>query len=77
MSRAHMRELSQKFEGVGAVDPPSLSRRVRRIFPDLTSPLTKRRSRQLYHKSAGSSICAYLGNLEHSRKSHENARSQR
>ena len=47
MSRAHMRELSQKFEGVGAVDPPSLSRRVRREFPDLTSPLTKSASRQL------------------------------
>ena len=43
----HMRELSQKFEGVETVDPPSLSRRVRREFPDLTSPLTKSASRQL------------------------------
>ena len=44
-----MRGLSQKFEGVQAVDPPSLSRRVlRREFPDLTSSsLTKSASRQL------------------------------
>ena len=32
---------------VRTVDPPSLSRRVRREFPDLNSPLTKRRSRHL------------------------------
>ena len=42
-----MQELSQKFEGVETVDPPSLSRRVRREFPDLTSPLTKSASRQI------------------------------
>ena len=29
-----MQELSQKFEGVETVDPPSLSRRVRREFPE-------------------------------------------
>ena len=42
-----MQKLSQKFEGVETVDPPSLSRRVRRKFPDLTSPLTESASRQL------------------------------
>ena len=51
----HMRELSQKFEGVEMVDPPSLSRRVRRGFPDLTSPLTKSASRKLL-----SEICRKL-----------------
>ena len=43
-----MRELSSKFEGVvGALDVGTLSRRVRRENPDLTSSLTKRRSRQI------------------------------
>jgi hypothetical protein len=42
-----MQELSQKLEGVETVDPPSLSRRIRREFPDLTSPQTKSASRQL------------------------------
>ena len=36
-----MRELSSKFEGVETVDVRTLSRRVRRENPDLTSPLTK------------------------------------
>ena len=42
-----MRDLSQKLEGFETVDPPSLSRRIRREFPDLTSPQTKSASRQL------------------------------
>ena len=44
---ARMRELSSKLEGVETVDVGTLSRRVRRENPDLTSPLTKRRSRQI------------------------------
>ena len=47
VSPAHMRELPQKFEWAEAVDPPALSRRIRRKFPDFTSPLTKSGSRQL------------------------------
>ena len=42
-----MRDLSQKLEGVETVDPPPSSHRIRREFPDLTSPLTKSASRQL------------------------------
>ena len=37
-----MRELSSKFEGVERVDCGTLSCRVRRENPDLTSPLTKK-----------------------------------
>ena len=40
---ARMRELSSKFEGVETVDVGTLSRRVRRENPDITSPLTRRR----------------------------------
>ena len=47
LSPPHMQELPQKLEGVETVDPPSLSRRIRREFPDLTSPQTKSASRQL------------------------------
>ena len=43
-----MRDVSQKLEGIETVDPPSLSRRIRREFPDLTSPQTKSASRQLF-----------------------------
>ena len=59
-------ELFQKLEGVETVDPPSLSRRVRREFPDLTSPLTKSASRQLFirnpqeARSARASATSYL-----------------
>ena len=42
-----MRELSSKFEGVEAVDVGTLPRRVRRENPDITSPLTKKRARQI------------------------------
>ena len=42
-----MRELSSKFEGVERMDCGTLSCRVRRENPDLTSPLTKKRSRQI------------------------------
>ena len=42
-----MRELSSKFEGVETVDVGTLSRRVRRENPDITSPLTKKRARQI------------------------------
>ena len=42
-----MQELSQKLEGVETVDPPSLPRRIRREFPDLTSPQTESASQQL------------------------------
>ena len=44
---ARMRELSSKFEGVEAEDVGTLTRRVRRENPDITSPLTKRCSRQI------------------------------
>ena len=39
--------LSSKFEGVETVDVGTLPRRVRRENPDITSPLTKRRARQI------------------------------
>ena len=42
-----MRELSSMFEGVERMDCGTLSCRVRRENPDLTSPLTKNRSRQI------------------------------
>ena len=42
-----MRELSSKFEGVERMDCGTLSCRVRRENPDLTSPLTKKRSLQV------------------------------
>jgi len=42
-----MRELSSMFEGVERMDCGTLSCRVRRENPDLTSPLTKKRSRQI------------------------------
>ena len=42
-----MRELSSKFEGGETVDVGTLSRRVRRENPDITSLETKRRSRQI------------------------------
>ena len=44
---ARMRELSSKLEGVETVDVGTLPRRVRREDPDITSPLTKRCSRQI------------------------------
>jgi len=44
---ARMRELSSKFEGVETVDVGTLSRRVRRENPDITSPLTNKRARQI------------------------------
>ena len=39
---ARMRELSSNLEGVETVDVGTLSRRVRRENPDITSPLTKK-----------------------------------
>ena len=47
LSPPHMQGLSQKLEGGETVDPPSLSLRIRREFPDLTSPQTESASRQL------------------------------
>ena len=44
---ARMRELSSKLEGVETVDVGTLSRRVRRENPDITSPLTNKRARQI------------------------------
>ena len=44
---ARMGELSSKFEGVETVDVGTLSRRVRRENPDITSPPTERRARQI------------------------------
>ena len=44
---ARMRELSSKFEGVETVDVGTLPRRVRRENPDITSPLTNKRARQI------------------------------
>ena len=44
---ARMKELSSKFEGVETVDVGTLSRRVRRENPDIASPLTKKRARQI------------------------------
>ena len=39
--------MPSKFEGVETVDVGTLSRRVRRANPDITSPLTKKRARQI------------------------------
>ena len=47
VSRAHMSEWSRSVEGVERMDCGTLSCRVRRENPDLTSPLTKKRSRQI------------------------------
>ena len=44
---ARMRELPSKFEGVETVDVGTLPRRVRRENPDITSPLTNKRARQI------------------------------
>ena len=44
---ARTRELSSQFEGIETVDVGTLSRRVRRENPDITSPLTKKRARQI------------------------------
>ena len=45
---ARVRELSSKLEGVGTVDVGALPRRVRRENPDITSPLTNKRARQIF-----------------------------
>ena len=42
-----MRELPSKLEGVETVDVVTLPRRVRRENPDITSPLTNKRARQI------------------------------
>ena len=47
VSRAHMSEWSRSVEGVERMDCGTLSCRVRRENPDLTSPPTKKRSRQI------------------------------
>ena len=65
-----MQELSQKLEGVETVDPPSLSRRIRREFPDLTSPQTESASRQLLseiRRKLDLRVRACLGDLVPSR----------